>query len=210
MRNVAFFLCILVAIIGPRIAPAQVLINEILADPASDWDGDAAVGSRDDEWVEIVNVGSAPVDLSGLRLGDSAGGYDWRYGFSTTLPAGAVLVVYGSESLAWEALNGFPAYGLSLNNSGDTVYLYELSEGDTTVIDAYTYASFEVADDRATGRMPDGSATWSVFDGLNPYTGSTPPLGSGCLPSPGHANDCTIELPVEHETWGAIKALYHG
>ena len=87
MRNVAFFVSMLIVVCVPFVCGAQVLINEILADPASDWDGDASVGSRNDEWVEIVNVGGTAVDLSHYRLVDASGGFNWRYGFSGMLAA---------------------------------------------------------------------------------------------------------------------------
>ena len=57
MRYVAFFLAISLAMAFTLIIPAtecsaQLLLNELIADPASDWDGDGSVGSRADEWVE--------------------------------------------------------------------------------------------------------------------------------------------------------------
>ena len=61
-----------------------------MADPARDWDGDGALSSRDDEWVEIINLGKAAVDLAGYRLSDGEGRPVWRYGFSGVLEAGAV------------------------------------------------------------------------------------------------------------------------
>lgn len=209
MKFVAFLVCVVGVLAGVSSqVTSQVLINEILADPVLDWDGDASVSSKNDEWVEIVNVGAVSVDLSCYRLADASGGFDWRYGFTGALAPGSTLVVYGSDAVAWESANGFPSVGLSLNNGGDTVYLYDTAGGDTTVVDSYAYASFEVADDRAVGRMPDGSATWAIFDALNVYTGSTLPLGTGCAPSPGLSNDCTTTVPVEQSTWGAIKHLY--
>ena len=47
MRYVAFFFSALLALafLSP-IASAQVQLNEILADPASDWDGDGSVNSK--------------------------------------------------------------------------------------------------------------------------------------------------------------------
>lgn len=209
MKHVAIFVsCLLVCILSVT-SVAQVRLNEILADPASDWDGDSSVDSRSDEWVEIVNVGGSLVDLSSLRLGDLSGGTSWRYGFDGSLAPGAVHIVYGSEAVAWEQANGFPAFGLSLNNGGDTVFLFDLSGGDTLIVDQYTYANFEVVDDRAAGRKPDGTGPWEIFDALNPYSGSTLPLGNGCLPTPGENNTCTTSVPVEQSTWGAIKAMYH-
>jgi len=213
MRNVAFFLSLvlvsaLLSGFAVRHARAQLLLNEILADPASDWDGDATVGSRADEWVEVINAGTSSIDLSAYRLGDLSGGYSWRYGFGGTLQPGAVVIVYGSTALVWESANGFPAVGLSLNNTGDTVLLYKIEGTDTLVADTYGYLAHESLDDRATGRMRRNVSEWRVFDGLNPYTGTKPPLGTGCSPSPGLVNNCEPRVPVEESTWGAIKELF--
>jgi len=206
MKHVAIFVCCLFLYVSD--ASAQVYLNEILADPASDWDGDATINSRSDEWVEIVNVGSIPIDLTSYRLGDLSGGLSWRFGFSGSLAPGSTQIVYGSDSVAWEQANGFPAFGLSLNNGGDTVFLYDLSSGDTVTVDQYSYSAFEVEDDRAAGRDPDGTGPWEIFDALNPYSGATPPFGNGCVPTPGESNECTATVPTEQSTWGAIKALY--
>jgi hypothetical protein len=184
---------------------AQVRVNEILADPGFDWNGDGTVSSRDDEWVEIVNAGTAPVVLDGYRLTDAASA-TFRFGFTGTLSPGSVLVVYGNESVAWESANGQSAVGLSLNNAGDTVQLWRVVGPDTLLADSYTYASFEVLDDRSTGRMPDGGSTWALFDARTPYTGTTPPLGTGCPPTPGGSNACPTA--VESAAWGSIKQLY--
>lgn len=141
-------------------------------------------------------------------MSDASGGMTWRYGFEGALPPGSVAVVFGSGALAWQADNGFPALGLSLNNGGDTVFLFEVQGGDTTVVDEYSYEGFAVLDDRAVGRMPDGVGAWAVFDQLHPYTGTSPPLGTGCVPTPGATNDCPTELPTLPSTWGAVKDLY--
>lgn len=207
MRYVAFFFLLFMLFLGsPGISAAQIRLNEILADPASDWDGDGQVDSRGDEWIEITNVGTTPLELSSYRLGDESGGYKWRYGFSGTLYPGAVMVIYGSQALAWQGGSGFPAYGLSLNNAGDTVYLYRLSGADTIAVDSYSYSSTEVQDDRSVGRNPDGTGSWSMFDGLNPYSGAGPPYSTGCNPTPGGSNGCST--PTEKGSWGSIKSLY--
>lgn len=206
MRFVAFF-CLLFPLAFAAVScPAQVRLNEILADPASDWNGDGEINSKTDEWVEIVNTGSSNVDLSSLRLGDLSGGYDWRFAFSGNLGPGEVLVVYGSQVVQWQSENGVSTYGLSLNNSGDTVYLYHVTETDTIVEDSYEYQSHEVLDDRSVGRKPDGLGEWVIFDALNPYGGTNPPLGTGCNPSPGLPTACAT--PVESTTWGLVKSLY--
>jgi hypothetical protein len=209
MRYVAFLLIGFLALssLAPSSA-AQIKLNEILADPNSDWDGDGTTNSKLDEWVEIINTGSASVDLGSYRITDDSAGDSWRFALSGTLAPGAIRVFYGAEVVAWQTANGVSAFGLSLNNSGDTVYLYRLAAADTVVADSYTYITNEVKDDRSVGRLPDGSGAWALFDGLNPYTGSSPPDGTGCLPSPGTATGC--QTPTEMSTWGSMKSRYSG
>jgi hypothetical protein len=210
MRKVFHFCCALcflssVVIVCVPDCRAQVRINEFLADPARDWDGDGALNSRDDEWVEIINLGESVVDLGGYRLADGEGRPVWRYEFSGTLGPGAVRIVYGSDSRAWEEANGFPVYGLSLNNTGDRVGLYRIGGADTAVVDDFTYTEVATRDDRAVGRRSDRPDVWVTFDGHNPCT-TCEPAGTGCYPTPDAANAC--ETATESRTWGAIKGIY--
>jgi hypothetical protein len=181
-----------------------VRLNEILAGPTRDWDGSGAFSSRDDEWIEIANTGSAPADLSPYFVTD--GDSIPRYAFSGTLGAGAVLLVTGRASYDWERANAQPAFGLSLGNSGDSVLLWQVAGGDTILVDGYAFRSHEAAADRAVGRSLD-NGEWQLFDGLNPYTGTLTPAGNHCPPSPGAANACT-SVPVRNATWGSLKATY--
>jgi hypothetical protein len=209
MKYVAFFLfCLLaVAALAPA-STAQIRLNEILADPGTDWNGDGAVDSKLDEWVEIMNVGASPVDLSNFRISDLAAATDFRFALSGTLGPGQVRVYYGSDVVAWQAANGVSQLGLSLNNAGDTVFLYEVNGADILTNDTYAYAAAEVLDDRSTGRLPQGTGGWVIFDALNPYTGTQPPKPTGCAPSPGAPPSCPT--PTHSSTWGHIKALYRG
>jgi hypothetical protein len=184
-------------------APAPDLrLSEVLAGPARDWDGSGAFSSRDDEWIELVNGGAAPADLAGYFVTD--GDSIPRYGLTGTLAPGAVLLVTGAMSVEWERANGHPVFGLSLGNTGDAVLLWRVTGSDTALVDAYAYRSHEAAADRAVGRTPDG-AEWKLEDQLNPYAGTTQPLGTGCPPTPGEPNSCGI-TPARRETWGRVKA----
>lgn len=189
----------------PACADVGLRINEILAGPARDWDGSGTVSSRDDEWVELVNIGSAPVDLSSFVLtdGDSLP----RMAFTGSLAPGAFLLVTGKQSFDWEHATGYPAFGLSLGNSGDKVMLWQVVAGDTMLVDSYAFSSHEAAADRSVGRVPDGTGAWALFDALDPYTGAIAPVGTGCAPTPGAANICTT-TPVRPTTWGRLKTLY--
>jgi hypothetical protein len=206
MRKTSTIVHLLIALIGilPATAHAELRLNEFLAGPARDWDGSGALSTRDDEWVEVWNDEAAPLDLAGYFVTD--GDTLARFGFSGTLgPQGRVLV-FGSQSVEWERANGFPVFGLSLGNTGDRVMLWHAVAGDTTLVDQYVYLAHEAAADRAVGRDTDGGA-WKLLDALNPYSGTTPPLGSGCPPSPGAPNACA-PTPVQRASWGSLKALY--
>ena len=192
------------SILPARSCEAEVRINEILADPGRDWNKDGVVSARDDEWLEIVNHGTTPLSLDDLRVSDAANVF--RFGFSGTLNPGAVLAVYGDQSVTWESANGLTAVGLSLNNAGDTIRLWRIAGTDTVLVDEHTFGSHEVLDDRSTGPYPDGGDNWVAFDSINPYTGTTPPLGTGCPPTPGTNNGCPTA--VEGTTWSRVKALY--
>lgn len=185
-------------------ANPDFVLNEVLADPARDWDGDGEVSASNDEWVEVYNRGGAAVSLEGFRLGSID--REWAYGFSGSLSAGERLTVFGSTSKTWQQEHGESAFGLRLANAGDTIVLWQIAGADTILVDAYTYQSHEADDDRSSGRRPDGGEVWELYDALNPYTGSTPPLGNDCAPTPGTSNNCVT--PVAPETWGGIKARH--
>jgi hypothetical protein len=195
----------LVTCFAPRArAQSPLKLNEFLAGPARDWDGSGAVSTRDDEWIEIINTGAAPVDLLGYLLTD--GDKLPRYAFTGSLAGNNVRVVYGKDSVDWERASGNPVFGLSLANTGDSVMLWHVAGTDTVLVDSYTYLSHEAASDRAVGRIPDGGA-WGLEDGLNPYSGSTLPTGTGCVPSPGGPSLCGV-TPAQRASWGELKVLY--
>ncbi len=199
---------------GPGISTAPALrsgalvgdlrLNEILAGPARDWDGDQVFNSRQDEWLEIKNVGMAPIDLSPYRVSDADSTI--RYAFTGTIAPGAVLHVTGRQAEDWQRAEHRTISGLSLNNAGDTVILFRIEGSDTVAVDVKAYNSIEAASDRSTGRYGDGDAAWVLFDALNAYTGQGEPKGTGCPPSPGAENQCATD--VRSTTWGKIKEQF--
>ena len=209
MRRFAFafptaLALVLFLVLSARFCSAQLVINEILASPSIDWNGDNVYTYRDDEWVEVYNNTEGSIVLDGYRLADAE--TTWRYGFSGVLPARGYLVIFGDASYAWERAHAYPAYGLSLSNTGDTVQLWQFVGADSFLVGSYAYGKNAAGTNRSVGRKPDGVEDWYIFDALNPYTGTTPPLGTGCAPSPGSANGCAT--PVESETWSRIKTLF--
>jgi hypothetical protein len=205
MRQCLLYLHLGLAILArPSTGWADALLNEVLADPATDWNGDGIVHSRDDEWVEIANPSGVAVDLTGVRIAsaDSV----WRYEFTGTLPPNGIAVVYGSQAYAWQQATGNPAYGLRLANTGGTIGLWRISGPDTIRIDEVTFLDEDAEDDRSTGRRADAPDEWVLFDALNPYEGDPPPVSTGCAPTPDRLNECASS--TREESWSVIKSLF--
>ena len=210
MRIASVLVGLLLVLLGlaptaPAHAQSPLRLNEFMAGPARDWDGSGTFSSRDDEWVEVVNAGATPLALDGFIItdGDSLP----RFALSGSLAPGDHRMVTGKESYDWEKATGHPAFGLSLANSGDAVMLWQVVGAETLRVDAYTYTSHEAAADRAMGRSPDATGAWVIFDALDPYTGTTPPQGNGCAPTPGAANACG-STPVRSVPWGRLRTIY--
>ncbi len=186
---------------------AQVLLNEVLADPITDWSGDGIIDFKNDEWIEIANGGAAPVDLAAYWLSDSGADPAVRYRFSGSLAPGAALAVTGAMAVAWQAETGNGSAGLSLNNSGGEVALYRDEGGEAVQVDLVAYTSYQMDDDRSLGRFPSGTGEWILFDGLNLYHGNQEPGSTGCLPTLGQANVCA-QVPVGEASIGQVKQRY--
>jgi hypothetical protein len=163
------------------------VINEFMPGPGSDWDGDFEPDSRDDEWVEIANAGSTSIDLAGFYL-LSGPARTPVFGFTGALGADDFICVYGSDALIWESDNGASSIGLSLNNTGDMLWLVSVSAGDTTVVDSVEYVGADVGADVSIGRFPDCDGGWVLCDHFTHMGGAgtdpTPCASNASAPPP--------------------------
>lgn len=164
-----------------------VIINEILADPASGLDGDAngdgVRDASDDEFLEIVNNTGADLDVSNWTISD---GFGLRHTFpaNTVIPDQCSVVVFGggtpTGSFGGSAVQLASSGALGLNNSGDTV---TVNDGASDVA-AYTYGS-EGGDNQSLTRDPD-------ITGPDPLVKHTDAAGAaGALFSPGTLVDAS-------------------
>ena len=162
-----------------------VVISEIHADPAGDISGDAngdgVRDATDDEFIELINPGFDPVDISGWTLSDG-GSARHTFPANTVIPGREAAVVFGGGTPTGDfgnaAANGlvFTAStgGLSLNNSGDTV---TLADDQSQTVQSVTYGS-EANSNQSIVRDPDLSNA--------PFVQHTGATGSGgSLYSPG-------------------------
>ncbi len=191
-------------------AQAELVINEILGDPLQDWDGDGILSFRGDEWIEVLNNGASEEDLTEYWLRDDHG-EDPHLNLFGTLEPGQVAIFYGSDSVAWQLEQGQSGYGFSINNTGDTIELLrsvpEQSPDTLIMIHRVILNSHEVEDDRSSGWDLSGEE-WTLFDALNPYSGTSTPEGNDCLPTPGQLNVCEPLVPVHPTRWDHLKSRY--
>jgi len=193
---------------GAALAQEPIIINEVLADPARDWNDDGVVDFKGDEWIEVRNVGPDVIDLSTYWLRDDTGDEPHMQLYGLINPD-EVAVFYGSEAVAWQASQGLSTTGFSLNNSGDVVRLLRTIPGSDELELMYVihYEDHMAEDDRSNGWNTEVN-DWQLFDGLLPYTGSLEPQGNGCEPTPGVANTCSGSVADEATSFGDIKARY--
>nr|WP_242588949.1 lamin tail domain-containing protein [Corallococcus macrosporus] len=129
----------------------NVFINEVLLnEPGSDVNG---------EFVELVNSGTAAVDLSGWTVSDSTG-VRHTFASGTSVAAGKAVVVFGGASGIPSGTTGAVAASsgtLGLGNSGDTV---TLKNSTGTAVDTATFASaLSGTDGVSANRSPDASSS---------------------------------------------------
>jgi hypothetical protein len=161
--------------------PPQVFINEYLPHP--NFRPSTTTIDFDQQFVELVNTGTTPVDLGGWKLHD-LNSYNGTNPTRHTFPAGTVL----QPGKAYTVYSGATAYtgapntavangndGLRFNrgvndgSSGDTVYLV-LPDG--TVQDSHSYTN--TYQGVSYNRSPDASATGTFVrhDSLSSSTAS--------------------------------------
>ncbi len=139
MRYSIYLVSMLLAV---NLAGADVLINEMLANPATDWNGNGEVGGMDDEFIELYNSGNESLDVSGYVLKDTVfrstpGEYTLANG--TVIGPEEFLVIFVSKS------------GVFQGNDGDAIKLYDPS-GD--LVDEKEYNT--TTEDVSFARIPDG------------------------------------------------------
>lgn len=142
----------------PPPAPTRtVKINEVMYDP----EGADAEG---EEWIELYNTGTEPVNLTGWTLGDEDG--NWFIFPSFTLNPGAYVVIHYNATNTPADNTSTDLYTGVANqwtNTEDQVSLYNSSlHNETTIVDFVAYCS----DGSYTNPNPDddnavGAGIWS-------------------------------------------------
>lgn len=136
--------------IGPGSSISGIVINEILPNPLG---SDEAL-KPDGEWVELYNTAGVDINVANWYLYDAVNQgilispTNTNTG-NTIVPANGFLAVYlnATYPLGW------------LNNTGDTVKLYNNHISIGVLIDSYAYLG-PVPEGKSIARIPDGAGPW--------------------------------------------------
>ncbi len=96
------------------------------------------------DWAEVVNIGTDPVDISGLRFKDSDDTRTFAVAAGTTIPGGGFYALNEAE------------FGFGLG-AADSARLFQ--PDGTTLIDSHTWTEHAVT---SYGRCPDGTGAWAT------------------------------------------------
>ncbi|MTI88088.1 MAG: T9SS type A sorting domain-containing protein [Balneolaceae bacterium] len=132
----------------------DLVLNEILADPADgsagDANGDGTRSGDDDEFLEFVNTGSSDLDISGWEILDSSSSRH-TVSNSTILKPLQAIVIFGGGTPTGDFGGSIvqTTSSLGLNNGGEQITVKD-DEGNTLI--EYTYSG---ASDQSETRNPD-------------------------------------------------------
>ena len=132
----------------PPAADSDLVINEVLADNGV---GDVDEAGEHEDWVELFNKGTAPIDLAGYFLSDDPTKPDaWQLP-DVTLAPGAFLAIWCDEDGSQGPLHA----NFKLSKAGELV---QLATRDA-VVDSVTFGAQTT--DVSWARQPDGTGAWA-------------------------------------------------
>ncbi|HET6558536.1 MAG TPA: CotH kinase family protein [Prolixibacteraceae bacterium] len=159
------------AVMAPDTAAIEkIFINEVMARNTSGLTDEA--GEHED-WIELYNGGSSPVDLAGLYFADALPPVEiWPIPtgnpeLTTILPNGYKLFIADGEASGNQLHTGF-----KLSKDGDQVALLKISGKDTIVIDHLEFGAQQ--ENVSWGSYPNGSGLFRLMSQSTPGEANVP------------------------------------
>ncbi len=142
------------AVFAPDNGFQNILINEVMPSNSNFSEDNF---QQNDDWLELFNPNNHPVNLSGSHF--NFNGTIWTIPNGTIIEAHDYLLFWNDK----ETYQGKNHTNFKLSNSQNTVYLID-PNGNT--LDSLDYPA--TTSDKSYGRFPNGSQTFSEFDGPTP------------------------------------------
>ncbi|MEM6347174.1 MAG: lamin tail domain-containing protein, partial [Bacteroidota bacterium] len=140
---------------------SNLYLNELLA---NNGNGIVDEFGQDEDWVELFNAGSSPVNIGGLYLTDDYNEPDkWQIAAPEVIPAGGFALIWLDDD---PGQGGLHANNIKLNQGGDQLALVQILNNDTTFLDSVSFGP--QATDLAFGRTLDGVGGWQQLSPSTP------------------------------------------
>lgn len=132
----------------PVLGYTPMVINEVLYDPSNssldgDANGDGTYDQEGDAFIEFINTDAVNYDMSGYMIWDdtTSGSLIYTIPSGTIIPPGGALVVFGGGTPTGTfggatVLSVGGASGLSLNNSGEIITVFNTSNEPVLTFDS--------------------------------------------------------------------------
>ena len=153
-------------------ADLPLVINEVMA---SNNSGATDPQDQYDDWIEIYNAGTVPVDVAGMYVTDDLGDpTKWRFPLNraelTTIAPGGFLLLWADGDTADPGLHA----SFNLSAAGEEIGLFD--PNGVTLVDSLSFGPQSV--DVSYGRYPDGADDWRFMgwptpgdENVNTYAG---------------------------------------
>ncbi|CAM4084797.1 lamin tail domain-containing protein [Helcobacillus massiliensis] len=147
--------------------------NDCTADTPEPSSGSMAINEIDSapaDWVEFVNPGDEPLDISGYEIRDNSDDHRWRFPDGTVIQPGQHLVVdaksdglvFNDQTGAYDAGTFETAIGIG---SGDSIRLFDTTGKEIDSFSWQGHAAIDGDEAAATfGRSPDGVGTFALTE----------------------------------------------
>ncbi len=154
---------------GNSVPISGLFVNEFMAD------NDAVLADESgeyDDWIEIYNRNTFPINIGGLYFTDN---------FSkptkhliprtdpqlTTIPAKGYLVLWADDQVTQGVLH----LAFKLDRTAEQIGMAQSLDAGVVFIDSLTFSAQST--NRSYGRSPDGAGTWSTFSSPTPRGSNT-------------------------------------
>ena len=146
-------------------AGPSIVLNEVLYDPSNsgllgDANGDGLYVQDEDEFIELLNTGSQPLDVSGWKVYDasalSSGTPRHVFPAGSVIPSGTALVLFGggtpTGSFGGAVVQTTTTGAINLNNAGD---LLTITDAQDSVMITFDVAPYSDNPNESYTRSPD-------------------------------------------------------
>ncbi len=134
------------------ITPGDIVINEFMAS------NDTTVADQDgeyDDWIELYNNATTPIDISGYRLSDDINDFTlFSFPNGTVMQPDEYIIVWADKD---GGQSGHHA-DFKLSAGGETIYL---TDSSLNLIDSVAFTTQNT--DEAFGRYPNGTGTFQTL-----------------------------------------------